>query len=243
MIAAHHVITLCWSRADLGCDVRSCVTSVCGCLALLSSTSSAELCGLYRTLCRSYATKWEVLHTQTALGKVSLSPANQNMRILWPLGQTAVATRLHFGTPTRPAQLGSRRSRLFRRHTRHCSLCVRGLSFAVAIESAHAPILTTQALPHSSPDMHISSSYHAQIKSLLSRAVNRRHGARPHTCLFSTREQRLRCLAATAQRLHTLTVPAQNLTPEAFAPFGQVQPLEIHLSIALSYYRTQHTRS
>ena len=42
-------------------------------------------------------------------------------------------------------------------------------------------------------------------------------------CAASARKHPQRCLATTAQRLETLTLKAEQLTPDAFAPFGQVQ--------------------
>lgn len=66
--------------------------------------------------------------------------------------------------------------------------------------------------------IHISSS--SFLNSVPSRALSCQ--PRKNTCIVSKDACRPRCLTAIAQSLVTLPITAQDITPEAFAPFGQV---------------------
>jgi len=68
--------------------------------------------------------------------------------------------------------------------------------------------------------MQIYISSRSFLHSVPSRAISCQRGK--YACIVSKHACRPRCLASTAQSLVTLPLTAQDITPEAFAPFGQV---------------------
>jgi len=66
--------------------------------------------------------------------------------------------------------------------------------------------------------IHISSS--SFLHNVPSRALSWQR--RKLSCIVSKDACRPRCLTSAAQSLATLPLTAQDITPEAFAPFGQV---------------------
>lgn len=55
-------------------------------------------------------------------------------------------------------------------------------------------------------------------------------------CAASAGRHPHRCLSITAQRLETLTLKAEDLTPDAFTPFGQVHKTCLKVVILPSLY-------
>ena len=69
--------------------------------------------------------------------------------------------------------------------------------------------------------LHLPGRLHSHLNVRQDTHFLRKGNAR--LCAASAGKHPQRCLATTAQRLETLLLKAENLTPDAFAPFGQVQ--------------------